>query len=122
MAMDSQIAGQLVLSALLGGIIGLERAWMRKPAGMRTLMLVGLGSTLFVLVSSRMAGLFKGAPADPTRIAANVVVGLGFLGAGTIMHARGSVRGLTTAATVWVVGAVGLAVGCGYYAAAVLAT
>jgi putative Mg2+ transporter-C (MgtC) family protein len=110
---------RLALSCTLSGTIGLERAWRGKPAGVRTHVLVSLGSTLIVLISVHMAA---GLPSvDPTRIASNVVTGLGFLGAGTIMQANGGIQGLTTAASLWAVGAVGLAVGSGYYEGAVQA-
>lgn len=114
------IAGRLLLSVVLAGTIGLERAWRGKPAGLRTHLLVALGSTLVMLVSIHMSDIDTAAIVDPTRIAANVVVGLGFLGAGMIFRAGGSVHGLTTAAGLWAVGAVGLAVGCGFYTGAVI--
>ncbi len=119
--MDWDLAGRLALSAFLSGVIGLERAWRGKPAGLRTHLLVGMGSTLIMLVSIHMTTLAPGLPVDPSRIASNVVAGLGFLGAGTIMHSKGSVQGLTTAASLWATGAIGLAVGCGYYSAAIYA-
>ncbi len=111
---------RLLFSALLGAVIGLERAWRRKPAGMRTHVMVCLGSTLLMLISLHMSEITRSGVVDPTRIAANVVVGLGFLGAGMILHAKGSVQGLTTAASLWAVGAIGLAVGCGFYSAALV--
>ena len=107
------------LAAVLCGLIGAERSYRNKPAGLRTHLLVGIGSTLIMLISIRMATLIPGQAADPTRIASNVVAGLGFLGAGTIMREGASVHGLTTAASLWAAGAVGLAVGCGYYQAAI---
>jgi len=114
------ITVKLLLSAVLGGIIGYEREEVGKPAGFRTLMLVSLGACLFMLISSHIA---KGLPyADPTRVASQVVVGVGFLGAGAIFHAGVTVVGLTTAASIWVVAAVGLAVGAGLYYAGVVAT
>jgi len=122
LSLDWSIAGRLTLSALLSGIIGLERAIRGKPAGLRTHLLVSLGSTLTMLISIKMAELYPGKGVDPTRIAANVVAGLGFLGAGTIIHSRGSIQGLTTAASLWATGAIGLAVGCEYYQAAIQAT
>lgn len=117
--MDWTVAGRLVLSAVLSGMVGLERAWREKPAGLRTHVLVCMGSTLIMLVSIRMGDLVPGT-IDPSRIASNVVAGLGFLGAGTIIHSQGSVRGLTTAAGLWAVGAIGLAIGCGFYQGALL--
>lgn len=117
---DLTVAGRLLLSVVLAGSIGLERAWRGKPAGLRTHLLVALGATLVMLVSIHVAETSRSAVADPTRIAANVVVGLGFLGAGMIFRAGGSVHGLTTAAGLWTVGAVGLAVGCGFYSGAIV--
>ena len=111
--MNLEITSRLALSAFLSGTIGLERAWRGKPAGLRTHVLVSLGSTLIVMISLHMAGM--GGNIDPTRIASNVVTGLGFLGAGTIIHSGRNVHGLTTAASLWAVGALGLAVGCGYF-------
>lgn len=115
---------RLLLAALLSGLIGWERERLRKPAGFRTHILVGLGSCLIMLVSLELARLYPAyAGVDPGRIAANVVVGIGFLGAGTILHSRdGWVSGLTTAASLWVVAGIGLAAGLGYYSAAVGAT
>ena len=118
--MEWETALRLVLSAVLGGLVGLERAWRKKPAGMRTHVMVCLGSALIMLISLYMAEHSRYGVTDPSRMAANVVVGLGFLGAGTIMHAKGSVQGLTTAASLWAVGGIGLAVGCGFYSAAIL--
>lgn len=116
--------GRLFLAALLSGLIGWERERLRKPAGFRTHILVGLGSCLIMLVSLELARLYSAyAGVDPGRIAANVVVGIGFLGAGTILHSRdGWVSGLTTAASLWVVAGIGLAAGLGYYPAAAGAT
>jgi putative Mg2+ transporter-C (MgtC) family protein len=119
MSIDLSITMKLALSCFLSGSIGLERAWRGKPAGVRTHVLVSLGSTLIVLISVHMATL--GPNIDPTRIASNVVTGLGFLGAGTIMHTGETVLGLTTAASLWAVGAIGLAVGSGYYEGAIQA-
>lgn len=98
-------------SAACGTVIGQERRSRHKPVGMRTVTLICLGSTIFTLVSILMA---QTTGADPGRIAAQVVTGIGFLGAGTIIHAGGQVKGLTTAATIWVVAAIGLMIGAGY--------
>ena len=95
----------LLAAAGLGGAIGLERELNAQPAGFRTHLLVGLGSALFTLVGADVTG------SDPTRIAAQVVTGIGFLGAGAILHEGGSVRGLTTAASLWVTAAAGVACG-----------
>lgn len=108
---------KLGLSIVLGGLVGLERQMARKPAGLRTNILIVLGSMLFTEVSVWTAKMYGG-PTDPGRIAANVATGIGFIGAGTIIQTRGLVLGLTTAATIWVNGAIGLAIGIGYYFAA----
>jgi putative Mg2+ transporter-C (MgtC) family protein len=102
---------QLLLAILLGGAIGLERELQGKPAGLRTNILICLGATLFTLLSYRLAG----GGADAGRVAAQVVTGIGFLGAGSILHARGSIVGLTSAATIWLVAAIGMAIGCHAY-------
>jgi putative Mg2+ transporter-C (MgtC) family protein len=104
---------------VLGGLIGLERELREREAGLRTHLLVAVGSALFTIVG---AYGFGGIRTDPTRIAAQVVTGIGFLGAGAIIRQGFSIRGLTTAATLWVVAAVGLAAGAGYYSAAVIST
>ena len=101
--------GRLVVATLLGAVVGYERERTGKPAGVRTQGMVGLGAALFTVVS--LQGF--GAAADPTRVAAQVVTGIGFLGAGAILHERGGVHGLTTAASLWVTAATGLAVGVG---------
>src|SRR6185503_15793424 len=120
-AADIQMAGRLCLAGLLGGLVGLEREFHSQPAGLRTHMIVSLGACLIMLVSIHMTDL-SGGKSDPGRIAAQVVAGVGFLGAGAIMRSGLSVRGLTTAACLWTVAAVGLAVGCGYWKAAVVTT
>src|SRR5256884_7909693 len=99
------------LETLLGGAIGLERELGGKPAGLRTNILICIGSVLYTHVSIAMVG----AATDPTRVAGQIVTGVGFIGAGTILHARGAVVGLTSAATIWVVAAIGVALGSGYY-------
>jgi putative Mg2+ transporter-C (MgtC) family protein len=118
---------RLALAAILGGLIGIERELREREAGLRTHLLVALGSALFTIVGAYgfHAFLESGQAvvrADPTRIAAQIVTGIGFLGAGAIIRQGLSVRGLTTAATLWVVAAVGLACGAGYYSAAVITT
>jgi len=118
---------RLALAAVLGGLIGMERELREREAGLRTHLLVALGSALFTIVGAYgfHAFLDSGANvvrADPTRIAAQIVTGIGFLGAGAIIRQGLSVRGLTTAATLWVVAAVGLAAGAGYYSTAVITT
>ena len=114
---------RLLVSVLLGSVIGIEREYSNRPAGLRTHVLVCLGSCLIMLVSIdgysqlHLMGGFR--HADAARIAAQVVSGIGFLGAGTIMHNKKSIAGLTTAACLWVSAGLGLAVGCGYYAGAI---
>jgi len=120
-AVDIQMAGRLCLAGLLGGLVGLEREMHSQPAGLRTHMIVSLGACLVMLVSIHMADLSP-AKSDPGRIAAQVVAGVGFLGAGAIMRSGLSVRGLTTAACLWTVAAIGLAVGSGFWRAAVVTT
>ena len=118
---------RLALAAALGAAIGLEREIREREAGLRTHLLVSLGSALFTITSAYgfHAFLASGSGvvrADPTRIAAQIVTGIGFLGAGAIIRQGLSVRGLTTAATLWVVAAIGLAAGAGYYSAALVTT
>ena len=112
-----QIAGKLALAAFLGALIGFERWYRAKPAGIRTHALVALGSALFTVLSVTGFGGF----ADPSRIASQVVVGVGFIGAGIIFLRGTSVQGLTTAAGVWVSAAIGMAVGLGFYQVGVYA-
>lgn len=114
------IAAKLILAMLCGGAIGLERELNRKPAGLRTNVLICFGAALYMIVSRHISG--GAAYTDPARLAAQVVAGIGFLGAGVILQARGSVTGLTTAATIFVVGAVGIAIGEGLFPLAVFAT
>ncbi len=104
----------LLLAVLLGGLIGLERELHGHPAGLRTHILVCVGSTLITIVSVYSAHL-NGANVDPTRISAQIVTGIGFLGAGAIIREGGSIRGLTTAASLWATAAIGLAVGTSPY-------
>ena len=114
---------RLVLSCVLGGIIGYERQSRRKSAGLRTNVLVCLGSCLIMVMSVEMYQEVEGKTnADPARLAAQGVSGIGFLGAGAIMKEGLSVTGLTTAACLWVVAGVGLAVGAGFYAGALIST
>lgn len=103
---------QLGLATLLGGAIGLERELGGKPAGLRTNILICLGSVLYTHISIAMMGPDS---SDPTRVAGQIVTGVGFIGAGTILHARGAIVGLTSAATIWVVAAIGVALGSGFY-------
>lgn len=120
---NAQIILRLFLSALLSGLIGLERQVHRRAAGLRTHILVSIGSTLIMLTSLYIFDIYKDkVPVDPARIAAGVITGIGFLGAGTIIRYGEEIRGLTTAASLWVVAALGLAVGCGFYVAAIATT
>lgn len=116
---------RLLVAALLGGAIGFEREFSEQPAGLRTHLLVSLGACLFTVAGAYGLEAFSGRAdinLDPTRIAAQVVTGIGFLGAGAILREGMSVRGLTTAAALWVTAAVGLAVGLGFWVGAVTAT
>ncbi len=106
---------QVILATLLGGAIGLERELSGKPAGLRTNILICVGATLFTVLSYKLS-LGRG---DPARVAAQILPGVGFIGAGTILHARGSITGLTSAATIWVVAAIGMALGSGAYTDAI---
>ncbi|MEW5814709.1 MAG: MgtC/SapB family protein [Spirochaetota bacterium] len=114
---------RLFLSLILAGLIGLEREKHNQPAGLRTHILIGLGSTLLMLVSIYIPQTFRNFQnGDPGRIAAQVVSGIGFLGAGAIIRLGLNIKGLTTAASIWTVAAIGLAVGSGMYAAGLIAT
>jgi putative Mg2+ transporter-C (MgtC) family protein len=114
---------KILFSAFLGGLIGIERELHRHEAGLRTHILVCLGSTLIMLTSTHVFDIYKDvAPVDPSRIAASVVTGIGFIGAGAIIRYGMAVKGLTTAASLWVASAVGLAIGCDFYFAAVFTT
>lgn len=110
-----EILLRLLLATLAGGLIGLEREIVHRPAGIRTHMLVSLGSALFVLVA------LQAFPNDVVRIIAGIATGVGFLGAGTIFKAKNEVHGLTTAASIWAVSAVGLAIGLGNYLMTIIA-
>jgi putative Mg2+ transporter-C (MgtC) family protein len=127
---DLALLGRLLLAAVLGGVVGFEREMSGKPAGLRTNLLICVGAALLMELSIEVAALanmenvaqgveFR---ADPARIAAQIVSGIGFLGAGTILQARGHVIGLTTAATIWVVAAIGMAVGAQAYVIAIGST
>jgi putative Mg2+ transporter-C (MgtC) family protein len=115
----SATMARLAVAAILGGIIGLERQLRHKPAGLRTNMFICFGSAMFTVLSGQLAGNMGG---DHTRVAAQIIPGIGFIGAGSILHSRGSTQGLTTAATVFVVASVGMAAGGGLYITAVFAT
>jgi putative Mg2+ transporter-C (MgtC) family protein len=119
--LEIELAGRIVLAFILGGVIGYERELIRRPAGFRTHMLVCAGSAAFTIASA-FAFPTQGTVRDPTRIAAQIVTGVGFLGAGTIWRAGTSVRGLTTAASIWLVAAVGVLAGSGLYLLAIFST
>ena len=104
------------ISLLLGSLLGLEREYQNKAAGFRTIALICMGATVFTIVSARLSGV------NPDRLAANIVTGIGFIGAGVIFKNGSNVHGLTTAATIWIVAAVGLAVGVGDYSLATVVT
>lgn len=110
--LTAAIVGRLLLAAVLGGAVGLERELSHKPAGIRTNLLICLGSALFTIISYEMASSFTG---DHTRIAAQIIPGIGFIGAGVVIRDRGTLIGITSAATLFVVAAVGMAVGSGFY-------
>jgi putative Mg2+ transporter-C (MgtC) family protein len=110
---------RLFLAAVLGGVVGLERQVKRRPAGLRTNMFICFGAAMFTILSEELAGTFGG---DHTRIAAQIIPGIGFIGAGAILHERGGVTGLTTAATMFVVASIGMACGGGLYAEAFFAS
>jgi putative Mg2+ transporter-C (MgtC) family protein len=112
---------RLFVAAVLGGAIGLERELRERQAGLRTHLVVSVGAALFTLVSAYGFSGFDG-KVDPTRIAAQIVTGIGFLGAGAIIRQGLSVRGLTTAASLWLVAAIGMAAGAGYWDGALIAT
>lgn len=114
----ARIMLRLIIAAILGGIVGLEREMKRKPAGLRTNMFICFGAAMFTILSEELASRW---PGDHTRIAAQIIPGIGFIGAGSILHSRGSVTGLTTAATLFVVAGIGMAAGGGLYLPAIFA-
>ncbi len=109
---------RLIIAAILGGLIGLEREFKHRAAGLRTNMFICFGAAMFTLLSERLAGV----PSDAARIAAQIIPGIGFIGAGSILHTRGLTTGLTTAATLFVVAGIGMAAGGGLYLTAMFAT
>lgn len=117
--LTSYMVGRLLLAAVLGGVIGLERELRHKPAGLRTNMLISLGAALFTIISFAMASTVGG---DHTRIAAQIIPGIGFIGAGVVIRERGAVLGITSAATIFVIAAVGMACGAGLPVTAVFTT
>lgn len=121
----AELTLRILLAAAFGGVIGLEREFSDQPAGFRTHILVSLGAALFTLAGAYALAAFEGVEGiqlDPTRVAAQVVTGIGFLGAGAIIQRGVSVRGLTTAAALWVTAAIGTAVGIGYLMGAAITT
>jgi putative Mg2+ transporter-C (MgtC) family protein len=117
-----EIIIKLVLAMVFGGIIGLEREIGNRPAGFRTHTLVCMGSVLVMMTSEFLLEAYASNPPDPARLGAQVISGIGFLGAGTILKDGSRVRGLTTAASLWVVACIGLAIGVGFYLGALAAT
>ena len=121
MISDAEVIFRLLLASLLGGVVGLEREVHGRPAGVRTYLILSLGSALIMVISEYIALKFPGGlpgvslQVDPGRIAAQAITGIGFLGAGVILRYKDTIRGLTTAACVWVVCAIGLAIGAGFY-------
>lgn len=116
---SAQSLARLLAAALLGGAVGLERELKHRPAGLRTNLFICFGSALFTILSERLADPGGN---DRTRIAAQIITGIGFIGAGTILHEKGSVSGLTSAASIFVVAGIGMAAGGGLYGTAVIAT
>jgi putative Mg2+ transporter-C (MgtC) family protein len=123
-AHDAELAMRLLIATVLGAVVGLERGIHGKDAGFKTYTLVCLGSALMMVLSTEIFLIYKGiATVDPSRIAAQVVTGIGFLGAGAIIRSqRGSVRGLTTAAGIWTICGIGMACGVGLYKIAIITT
>jgi uncharacterized membrane protein YhiD involved in acid resistance len=117
--LNTYIVGRLLLAFALGGAVGLERELRHKPAGLRTNMLVCFGAALFTIVSYEMAGNVGG---DHTRIAAQIIPGIGFIGAGTVIRERGTVTGITSAATMFVMASIGMAIGAGMIMSSIFAT
>jgi len=119
----AETAFKIILSVLLSSVMGIEREMRQKGAGLRTHILVGVGSTLIVLTSLHLFNIYKVETVmDPTRMIAGLITGIGFLCAGTIIRAGSDVRGLTSAATLWIVSCVGIAVGAGDYIGAIIVT
>jgi putative Mg2+ transporter-C (MgtC) family protein len=110
---------RMLMACAMGGVIGLEREWRHKASGLRTNMLICMGAALYTMLSAVIAGDPSG---NKAQVASNIVQGIGFLGAGLILHTRSRVLGLTSAATVWVVAAIGMACGAGLYLQSVIAT
>lgn len=122
MPFEIEVILRLVLATALGGFIGYEREYLNRPAGFRTHILVCVGAALVMMTSQYLARIYSVEVVDPTRLGAQVISGIGFLGAGTIIRDGFNVRGLTTAASLWAVSCVGIAVGGGFYVGAAVAT
>ena len=116
-ALSQGILGRMLMACAMGAAVGWEREWRHKPSGLRTNILICMGAALFTIMSELIPDPGVG---DRTRIASNIVQGVGFLGAGAILHNKGGVSGLTTAATIWVVASIGMAAGAGHYLLATL--
>jgi putative Mg2+ transporter-C (MgtC) family protein len=115
-----EVVLKLALAVALGGLIGMERETSQKPAGFRTNILICVGSAMMMILAQLLFGGKDGNSNEVARIAAAVITGVGFIGAGTILQARGSVTGLTSAATIWAVAGLGLVIGAGYYVIAII--
>ncbi|ABR47413.1 MgtC/SapB transporter [Alkaliphilus metalliredigens QYMF] len=123
MLSTQEVAGRLLLAVVLGGLIGVERESVRRGAGFRTHILVCIGSTLVMLISIFIFETYRHqANLDPARLGAQVISGIGFLGAGTIIKEGFSIKGLTTAASLWAIASIGLALGIGFYSGAIMST
>jgi len=117
--LSANVVGRLLLAAALGAAVGIERELRRKPAGLRTMILISVGAALFTVISYEAAGSFGG---DHTRIAAQIIPGIGFIGAGVVLREHGAVTGITSAATIFVIASVGMAAGAAMPVTAVFAT
>jgi len=117
-----EVVLKLILATALGGLVGLERESNKKPAGFRTNILICLGSTMVMILAELLQGGIENSSGDAARIAAGVITGIGFIGAGTIIQSRGMIVGLTSAATIWTVGILGLVIGAGHYMIALVFT
>src|SRR5215469_5283458 len=117
--LSANVVGRLLLAAALGAAVGIERELRRKPAGLRTMILISVGAALFTVISYEAAGSFGG---DHTRIAAQIIPGIGFIGAGVVLRERGAVTGITSASTIFVNASIGMTVGAGFPVTAIFVT
>ena len=123
MEMTLTMIGRVVMAAVLGAVLGFERSRAGQAAGVRTNLMISVAACLFTYLGAEVFTSEPGmGPRDPARVAAQIVTGVGFLGAGTLLQSKNKIRGLTTAATIWLVAAVGMAVGVGFYSGAVFVT